>query len=852
MAVHNEDDDFHNDDRFFPLPIPSEFEDTTYTTPPSPLFDTTIPRPTSAPEPHRAQQQEPRLKRTRTPSNGKYDSDTYASILSTLARHSRKRSASRASESGSLSALLVITNERLSQETARANALQVQTTNLEAAVRTHVTTVAGLRQELAAVREELRLYKLQLETANREIARAQNVCDSVERARVDAEDRARRDRDRVRRYAEQLEVERARDEGYEHGLREGMSRAAGVSSWRRFVPRRGYTDPAGTARREDVYTPPGSVTSSGSLSGPSSRYVIRTPARGPSNDGFLRGSGARKPAVPPSEIVSPTPMRAAPVPAPPRAPSSSATTRPFSRPRSHSQPVAPQDHRPPTRQEGRGPSRQETRPPTRQGSAKPTRQPEDINVYPIPYVPSPTPSKRSIVLPPDGYIPVFDEETQSILMPPPHELSRPNPVDDAEEQVVFSPRQPSVAPPEDYFSHEPTRLTRRRDSEPRPRQTHAFPMRTRTMSDASTTISQYDLLRHGDGAPGRSPIPHPPPPPSHPQPTEEEKRRRSDELVREWQAHNAEAEGGGEQDAGPQADPRRGNVRPPSRLSALSTFSLNGFNPSVSAIDVNMQPPAPRPPQQPPQMPAPAFDRPPTRERAPSQERQRTPSVAPRPPSVMSHQSRGPPPTNGPRTKPRRIVLPQPLTTYSSSAPYVPTLKSQNLPPAPSMPPPPINPAPPQQPSRQRTPSQAPPPSQYQPAPQYPPALSQRAPRDTPNSHSGSSGSNSKRASVGAWLKNRFQRSSTSSTVPQIAIEPPSVPASESSASTVRDELLLSPDHAPTITLPDDLREPRGVESTPRVMSPGLPQGTSTPVIELPNGELPPGFVPRAISPLQG
>ncbi|KAI5899288.1 uncharacterized protein SCHCODRAFT_02604729 [Schizophyllum commune H4-8] len=728
MAVHNEDDDFNNDGRFFSIPIPSEFEDTTYTTPPSPLFDTTIPRPTSAPEPTRAQQQDPRLKRARTPSNGKYDSETYASILSTLARHSRKRSASRASESGSLSALLVITNERLSQETARANALQVQNTTLEAGIRTHVTTVATLRQELAAAREELRLYKLQLETANREIARAQNVCDSVERARVDAEERAARDRDRVRRYAEQIETERAREEGYEHGLREGMTRAAGVSSWRRFVPRRVYTDPVGTVYRADGtgYVPSDSVTSSGSSSRPPSRT-------------------ARKSLVPTSEIVSPTPMRAMPVPTPARPPSSAGTTRPFSRPRSQSQPPAPQVVRTPTRQESRTASRQEPRPPTRQGSTQP-RQPENINVYPIPYVPSPTPSKRSIVLPPDNYIPVFDEETQSILLPPPHELAPPNPTDDAEEEVVFSPRAPQN---EDYFSHEPARLTRsRRDSESRPRQAHAFPI-GRTTSDASTTMSQYDLLRHGDGGgPGRSPIPNPPPSHAHSQPTEEERRRRSDELVREWQAHNmnAQDDSSGMEDGG---DPRRGN--PP--------------------------PPGPPPPQQ--MQPAPVYgDRPPTRDRAQSQshsqERHRTQSAAPRPPSVMSHQSRGPPPS-GPHTKPKRIVLPTPLTTYSSSAPYVPTLKSQNLPPAPSMPVPPV-----QQPyTRQRTPSQAqpyqqPPAEPYQQPYQQPPP---HRPRDTPNSHSTSSGSNAqpKRASIGGWVKDRLKikRNSTSSSVPQIAIEPP-------------------------------------------------------------------------------
>ena len=72
--------------------------------------------------------------------------------------------------------------------------------------------------------EELRLYKDQLDLAQREIFRAQEVVEGVERERRDAEERSGRDRERVRRLVGEREVQRALDEGRREGYRQGWDR----------------------------------------------------------------------------------------------------------------------------------------------------------------------------------------------------------------------------------------------------------------------------------------------------------------------------------------------------------------------------------------------------------------------------------------------------------------------------------------------------------------------------------------------------------------------------------------------------------------------------------------------------
>lgn len=63
-----------------------------------------------------------------------------------------------------------------------------------------------------------------IDILNSEILRAQVTVDKVERARVEAEERAVRDRDRTRRVIEERAVERALEEGRRMGFQEGLER----------------------------------------------------------------------------------------------------------------------------------------------------------------------------------------------------------------------------------------------------------------------------------------------------------------------------------------------------------------------------------------------------------------------------------------------------------------------------------------------------------------------------------------------------------------------------------------------------------------------------------------------------
>ncbi|KAF8995483.1 hypothetical protein BDQ17DRAFT_1365679 [Cyathus striatus] len=71
---------------------------------------------------------------------------------------------------------------------------------------------------------ELELYKLQLETAQREIIRAQEVADALERQRFQAEKDAAEARSRLRRLNEKTLIDTAREEGRRRGLQQGLQR----------------------------------------------------------------------------------------------------------------------------------------------------------------------------------------------------------------------------------------------------------------------------------------------------------------------------------------------------------------------------------------------------------------------------------------------------------------------------------------------------------------------------------------------------------------------------------------------------------------------------------------------------
>ncbi|KAI0304141.1 hypothetical protein BC826DRAFT_981717 [Russula brevipes] len=80
------------------------------------------------------------------------------------------------------------------------------------------------QQDAARANEELRLYKLQLEYAQREIHKAQDILETLETQRYDAETSAAKARNVARKLREESLVDLAREEGRRLGLQEGLTR----------------------------------------------------------------------------------------------------------------------------------------------------------------------------------------------------------------------------------------------------------------------------------------------------------------------------------------------------------------------------------------------------------------------------------------------------------------------------------------------------------------------------------------------------------------------------------------------------------------------------------------------------
>ncbi|EKM59755.1 uncharacterized protein PHACADRAFT_250460 [Phanerochaete carnosa HHB-10118-sp] len=118
---------------------------------------------------------------------------------------------------------------RLDNETVRAQ--EAEKRALELAERFKVVNDARIQaqQELQRVNEELRLYKVQYDSAQRELIRGQELLKSLEAQRDDAETHAAKARSTARRLKEENLMMRAREEGrragYAEGLRRGMEQA---------------------------------------------------------------------------------------------------------------------------------------------------------------------------------------------------------------------------------------------------------------------------------------------------------------------------------------------------------------------------------------------------------------------------------------------------------------------------------------------------------------------------------------------------------------------------------------------------------------------------------------------------
>ncbi|KAJ7252255.1 hypothetical protein C8J57DRAFT_947617, partial [Mycena rebaudengoi] len=127
---------------------------------------------------------------------------------------------SQSHSTGSISNLLLVVTERLGKETNRANALDARCAEVLAHLRTIVEDRDQLRRSLAKVQEALGLYKLQLDVAQNEIFWAQKIVDGIDKARVEAEEQAAKDRTLARQLFSERAVWIAREEGRNEGFKE--------------------------------------------------------------------------------------------------------------------------------------------------------------------------------------------------------------------------------------------------------------------------------------------------------------------------------------------------------------------------------------------------------------------------------------------------------------------------------------------------------------------------------------------------------------------------------------------------------------------------------------------------------
>ncbi|KAI9428548.1 hypothetical protein H4582DRAFT_1830575, partial [Lactarius indigo] len=127
-------------------------------------------------------------------------------------------------ETNDLRRMLLSVTEQLKQESQRAD--ENERRAREAIQRFKAINEARLsaQQDAARAKEELRLYKIQLEYAQQEIFKAQDILDSLESQRHDAEASAAKARNVARKLKEETLVDLAREEGRRIGLQEGISR----------------------------------------------------------------------------------------------------------------------------------------------------------------------------------------------------------------------------------------------------------------------------------------------------------------------------------------------------------------------------------------------------------------------------------------------------------------------------------------------------------------------------------------------------------------------------------------------------------------------------------------------------
>lgn len=313
--------------------------------------DSTITSPLNSPSPTRSRNRDS-ARRTHRSSKDKTHANSSKELVRLLVHEEH--------ETQELRSMVHILSERLSNETLRAET--AETRAKEAVLRfkqVNDARVAAL-QEASRASEELGLYKLQLENAQREIRRAQELLDAVEAQRHEAEEAAARARSTARKLKEEKLSQIAREEGRLEGIKEGIARGRVL----------GYEE-----GRSEAYSR--GRTAGGKDAGPKSF----TPRR---YDTEVRQDNFDTSGEPRSDSTESSPRN------------------PTYAPQAEKIVVHP--------------------PPTSQTPPAPSRTP-DGPIHPVlVHNFAPSPQHSLVDFPPDGWVPVVDEDNR-IRLPPPHELA---------------------------------------------------------------------------------------------------------------------------------------------------------------------------------------------------------------------------------------------------------------------------------------------------------------------------------------------------------------------------------------------------------------------------------------------
>ncbi|KAI0677221.1 hypothetical protein C8Q78DRAFT_75262 [Trametes maxima] len=337
--------------------------------------------------------------------------------------------------------------ERLESETRRAQ--EAERRALELAQRFKNVNDARLftQQELDRTHAELRLYKVQLDNAQREIQLGSDLLKDIEAQRDNAEAAAARARSTARKLKEEQLMMRAREEGRKEGYREGLQR--GIQQARGIMPDSQQFDvpPAGLPPFDSALPLTEALDSLPMMNLPSPPRPAALPLS-------AFGMALRDTSAPPLDNGIHATV-----------PQGSRFHEIISSPGASTLRSAPSRHAAPARASGW----------TQAADSDEYSRPVPIHNAP------PSPQHMDYPIPPDGYIPAMGPD-QIIPIPPPHELER---------HPSMSSMRPSSASVVEDLPHGPLG-THSRD--------YAYPQHSRGSprslqgSLPSTTISQFDLV----------------------------------------------------------------------------------------------------------------------------------------------------------------------------------------------------------------------------------------------------------------------------------------------------------------------------------------------------------------------